>query len=227
MSRVQIREVRTADELVAFPALERLVWGADNEMVSVNVLVATIHEGGMALGAYDGDTLVGMVYGFATRAHHVLHSHYLAVHPEWRHEGLGAELKRQQRAWCVEHGFTMMRWTFDPLQVGNAHLNLVTLGAIGTAYHPNLYGTLGGINGDLPSDRLVVQWDLVERRPAFTDPISVPIPDATADDIAAGNVAALAARIAVRVALTERLSAGWVVTGVDRAARVYELGRAA
>lgn len=222
---LQVRVLRTADELSALPELERLVWGSDREMVSLNVLVATIHEGGMALGAYAGDVLVGMVYGFATREPNVLHSHYLAVHPDWRRIGLGAALKYQQRDWCLRNGYTVMRWTFDPLQFVNAHLNLVALGAIGIAYHPNFYGELGGINGSLPSDRMMVHWSLLPGRRPFAHEHRVPLPEVTAADVAAGNVTALGARMVLRRDLAAALDEGWFVTGIDLQQRHYLLER--
>ena len=57
------------------------------------MLVATISEGGMAIGAFDGDRLVGSVYGFATHQPEVLHSHYLAVDPDYRRERIGVGLE--------------------------------------------------------------------------------------------------------------------------------------
>src|SRR6185295_12080094 len=106
----------------------------------------------------------------------VLHSHYLAVDPDYRRSGLGVALKYQQRDWCLANGRTAMRWTFDPLQLGNAHLNLRSLGAVGVQYHANLYGPMGGINGGLPSDRLVVEWDLVGDRFSGTATVEVGVP---------------------------------------------------
>ena len=160
---IEFRELRTAAELAPMPVLESRVWG-DVDLVAVNLLVATISEGGMAIGAFDGDRLVGSVYGFATHQPHVLHSHYLAVDPDYRRTGLGVALKHRQREWCLANGRTAMRWTFDPLQLGNAHLNLRSLGAIGVQYHADLYGPMGGINGRMPSDRLVIEWQLVGER---------------------------------------------------------------
>ena len=110
-----------------------------------------------------------------------------------------------------------MRWTYDPLQLANAHLNLQALGAAGVAYHVNHYGTLGGINGDLPSDRVTVSWDLVTQgadRPAAT--LSIDVPPATADDIAASNQAALTARLAVRAELASFRYWGGPAYGLDR-----------
>ena len=222
---IDFRELRTAEELAQMPVLESRVWGTPNELVQVNMLVATISEGGMAIGAFDGDRLVGSVYGFATRQPDVLHSHYLAVDPDYRRTGLGIALKHQQREWCLANGHTTMRWTFDPLQLGNAHLNLRSLGAIGVRYHPNLYGPMGGINGGLPSDRLVVEWDLVGPRFAGADSIEVAVPAVSADEIAAAGAAALHARVGLRDAMLPLLDDGWRTTDVDRDARTYTFSR--
>ena len=206
------------------PALESRVWGG-SDLIAVNMLVATISEGGMAIGAFDGDRLVGSVYGFATHQPHVLHSHYLAVDPDYRRTGLGVALKHEQRAWCLANGRTAMRWTFDPLQLGNAHLNLRSLHAIGARYEPDYYGPMGGINGGLPSDRLVVEWDLVGRRFEGSESLQVDVPLVTADEIAGATPAALHARVALRDAMCPMFADGWKVTDVDRVGRTYTLSR--
>lgn len=222
---IEFRELRTAEELAPMPVLESRVWGTPDELVRVNMLVATISEGGMAIGAFDGDRLVGSVYGFATSQPDVLHSHYLAVDPDYRRTGLGVALKHQQREWCLANGHNAMRWTFDPLQLGNAHLNLRSLGAVGVQYHPNLYGPMGGINGGLPSDRMVVEWDLVGPRFEGTESITVAVPAVSADEIAAAGTSALHARIALREAVVPLLADGWRATDVDRWARTYTFSR--
>lgn len=221
---IEFRELRTAAELAPMPALEARVWG-EVTLVAVNLLVATIGEGGMAIGAFDGDRLVGSVYGFATHQPHVLHSHYLAVDPDYRRTGLGVALKQRQREWCLANGRTAMRWTFDPLQLGNAHLNLRSLDAFCVEYHANLYGPMGGINGTMPSDRLVVEWRLVEQRPVGTEAVDVAVPPVTPEEIATGAPAAQHARIGLRDALMPLLADGWLVTDVDRVGRSYTLSR--
>ncbi len=223
LSRLEFRDLVTADELAHLPPFEGRIWGGGGDRVSVNMLVATVGEGGVALGAFDSDEMVGAVYGFPTRDPHVLHSHYMAVDPRWRRNGLGVELKQRQRRWCLDRGITQMRWTYDPLQLGNAHLNLHVLGARGVAYHVDYYGHLGGINGSLPSDRVMVSWDL---RDAATEPnpeLAVEVPMATADDIADSNDAAVHARLTVRAELEPRMRLGWQLVDVDRHARQYLL----
>jgi len=218
----EFRVLRTADELAVLPPFEHRIWGGE-DAVSVNMLVAVVAEGGVAIGAFDGDEIVGSVFGFPTHDPSVLHSHYMAVHPAWRRRGMAVQLKQHQRTWCVERGITGMRWTYDPLQLANAHLNLVALGAVGVTYHENHYGTLGGINGDLPSDRLTVFWDLVPTAPPPAATLFVDVPPVTADDIAASNEAAMRARLTVRAELQGPMSEGWRVVGVDREARRYAL----
>jgi predicted GNAT superfamily acetyltransferase len=176
LDEVEFRTLATADELAEFPRFEARIWGSGLDLVSVNMLVATVSEGGVAIGAYAHDALVGMVYGFPTSEAGLLHSHYLAVEPAWRRSGLGVELKHRQRDWCLANGYTSMRWTYDPLQLANAHLNLRVLGGVGESYHVNHYGVLAGINGELPTDRVTVRWSFgpgASAKPAATLEVQV------------------------------------------------------
>lgn len=218
-----LRELVTADELALLPEFEQRVWGGTAEMVSVNVLVATISEGGVAIGAFDGERIVGAAYGFPTRDAHVLHSHYMAVDAEYRRRGLAVELKQRQRAWCRTNGYTHMRWTYDPLQVANAHLNLRVLGAVGVGYHENHYGSLGGINGSLPSDRITVLWDLGGDDLRTTPTRSVKVPALAPDAIATSSDSARQARLSVRADLQPLLADGWLLVDMDHESRSYGL----
>lgn len=222
---IELRVLRTADELAVMPPFERKIWGVVDEVVSVNMLVACLEEGGVAIGAFVGEQVVGTVFGFRTHEERVLHSHYMAVDPEYRRHGLGEQLKRRQAEWCVDNGVTAMRWTFDPLQLANAHLNLNRLGAIGVSYHVNHYGTMGGLNGGLPSDRLTVQWELTRPRPVFGEAHDIEVSPVTPEQITAGAPEAMHARVTLRDAMAPLLADGWKVTEVAREARVYTLSR--
>jgi predicted GNAT superfamily acetyltransferase len=90
-----------------------------------------------------------------------LHSHMNAVDAAARGRGIGVALKLRQRAVCLEHGVTEMRWTYDPLIRRNARMNLVRLGAEVVAFHPDFYGELrDAITGADRSDRFEVRWRL-------------------------------------------------------------------
>src|SRR6185312_13828056 len=119
------------------------------------------------IGAFDGDELVGFSFSIpGTRSgHSYLHSHMLAVRTTYRNSGLGRSLKLAQRDDGLSRGFELIEWTFDPLEIKNAYLNLCRLGAIARRYNVNKYGSSSSpLQGGLPTDRLVAEWWLRSRR---------------------------------------------------------------
>src|SRR5471032_3043810 len=129
-------------------------------------LLAT-HIGGQVLGAFDGKTMVGYAMSLpgVRNGHAYLHSHHLAVLPEWRDAGVGRRLKLAQRHDAIARGFELIEWTFDPLEIKNAYLNIEKLGAIVRRYNLNQYGISSSpLQGGLPTDRLVAEWWLKSKR---------------------------------------------------------------
>jgi predicted GNAT superfamily acetyltransferase len=97
----------------------------------------------------------------------------MGVDPAYQSAGVGYRLKLAQRAFAQEQGLDLVTWTYDPLESGNAHLNIYKLGAICRTYIRDYYGPLAdGLNRGLPSDRFQVEWwidslsPLGEREPA-------------------------------------------------------------
>ena len=66
--------------------------------------------------------------------HSYLHSQMLAVRSEYRNAGLGRQIKLFQREDALARGFELIEWTFDPLEIKNAYLNIERLGAIARRY---------------------------------------------------------------------------------------------
>jgi predicted GNAT superfamily acetyltransferase len=160
-----IREARDHRDIEACVDLQRTVWGlSDLEITGPIQLIATLQAGGLLLVAEEGEErLVGFSYSFPAvekgRPH--VHSDMLAVHPEARGRGLGARLKWAQREEVLRRGLHLVTWTFDPLQAGNARLNLRRLGAMATGLVRDLYGTTSStLHHDRPTDRLLVRWEL-------------------------------------------------------------------
>ncbi|HKR96878.1 MAG TPA: GNAT family N-acetyltransferase [Candidatus Angelobacter sp.] len=163
-----IRKCQGIDELNACVALQKEVWNfADVDLVPLRMFVVSQKIGGQVIGAFDGSDLVGFAFSIpGSRAGHAyLHSHMLAVRSAFRNHGLGRRLKLAQRDDAMEHGFDLMEWTFDPLEIKNAHLNLARLGAIARRYSINHYGySSSPLQGGLPTDRLVAEWWLKSKR---------------------------------------------------------------
>ena len=162
---VEIRELSTIDDMVGAEKIQLLVWGAETTPHPKEMLIPVQFEGGLLAGAFlPGGEMIGIIFQFPTRDPALAHSQMLAVIREWRGEGIGRRLKWYQRNWCLEHGITHVRWTVDPLRAANAELNIRRLGATSSIYLPNYYGPMQGIDAGVPTDRLLIEWQLTSLR---------------------------------------------------------------
>ena len=165
---VTIRELSAHNEMRACIDLQKRVWrGSDLDVVPPHIFVVAGRAGGLVLGAFERDNLVGFSLAFpAVRQGRVyLHSHMTAVEPELQGQGIGKKLKLAQREHSLARNFDLIEWTFDPLQPGNANFNIAHLGAIVREYLPNFYGnTTSALDAGLPTDRLVAEWWIREPR---------------------------------------------------------------
>jgi predicted GNAT superfamily acetyltransferase len=176
MHALNIRILETNEELSAVEELQRAVWpGSEIDVVPAHLMIAAVHNGGLTIGAFDDEKLVGFVFGFpgiestpdGPRPKHC--SHMAGVLREYRDRGLGFALKRAQWQMVRHQGLDHITWTYDLLLSRNAHLNISRLGAVCSTYRRSEYGEMrDGLNAGLPSDRFQVDWWLnthrVERR---------------------------------------------------------------
>jgi predicted GNAT superfamily acetyltransferase len=176
MADWSIRLLETSAEMEQVEELQRLVWpGSETDVVPAHLLVTLAHNGGLVLGAFVGEKLVGLAFGFpglyevpdGPRPKHC--SHQMGVHPDYRDSGIGFALKRAQWQMVRKQGLDRITWTYDPLLSRNAHLNIARLGAVCNTYLRDVYGQMrDGLNAGLSSDRFQVDWWVntkrVERR---------------------------------------------------------------
>jgi predicted GNAT superfamily acetyltransferase len=165
---VTVRKCEALEEMQACCALQKEVWNfSDAELVPVRMFVLATKIGGHVIGAFDGREMIGFAVAFPGMrgGHSYLHSHMLAVRQQYRNAGLGRRMKFFQREDALASGFDLMEWTFDPLEIKNAYLNIEKLGAIARRYNVNQYGiTSSPLQGGLPSDRLVAEWWMKSER---------------------------------------------------------------
>lgn len=170
--QVTIRKCEALEEMRSCFALQKEVWKfSDADLVPVRMFVVASKIGGHVIGAFDESDGKRELVGFALaipgmrNGHCYLHSHMLAVRQQYRNGGLGRRMKLYQREDALARGFELMEWTFDPLEIKNAYLNIEKLGAITRRYNVNQYGiTSSPLQGGLPSDRLVAEWWMKSRR---------------------------------------------------------------
>jgi predicted GNAT superfamily acetyltransferase len=169
---VTIRKCEALREMQACFALQKEVWKfSDAELIPVRIFVVAAKIGGQVIGAFAGTDDKKELIGFALaipgmrNGHSYLHSQMLAVRQQYRNGGLGRRMKLYQREDALARGFELMEWTFDPLEIKNAYLNIEKLGAITRRYSVDQYGlTSSPLQGGLPSDRLVAEWWMKSKR---------------------------------------------------------------
>ena len=226
ISAVTIQSIDDVAKMRAVEEIQKEVWGIpDIEVVPLTQLVAAKEAGGTLIGAYDGDVLVGFVYGFPSfeygQAAH--HSHMLAVKTAYRNLDLGRKLKLAQREHVMAQGIAVMTWTFDPLQSLNAHFNFRKLGVVADRYLRDFYGAeAASFLHQTGTDRLWVSWWLtsdhvkgtIDGEPtSLQGDISIEIPG---DINSVPQQTALEWREKTRREFTEALRAGYKVVGFTR-----------
>lgn len=176
MGEIAIRPVTSLDEMYQVEEVQRVLWAGDEAMiVHTHMLLTIARNGGLVLGAFDGDKVVGFLIGFLgadegderrpvmTRLKHV--SKRMGVLPEYQDLGLGYRMKLAQRDFAIKQGVRLITWTFDPLRSRNAYFNTHKLGAVVERYLRDYYGRLEDAqNVGLPTDRLLAEWWITSRR---------------------------------------------------------------
>jgi len=255
---IVIRNCAGFDELEACVQLQVETWGYDpTDVIPRKAFLVWQKVGGQVIGAFDTEiagasaeggpeSLVGFVLslpGVKTgkgEPRPYLHSHMLAVKQGYRNRGLGMQLKLEQRREALGRGIRHMEWTFDPLEIKNAFLNIHKLGAIVRNYHVDFYGVSSSrLQGGLPTDRLLAEWHLdsprvraiLEGRPAVAQIIEerIPVPASIYEwkDTEAGRERALAVQLENRRKFQQAFSQGLAVLGFVRDAEgngIFELG---
>jgi len=165
---VTIRKCETLEEMQTCFALQKEVWKfTDADLIPVRMFVVASKIGGQVIGAFAENDLIGFALAIPgmRNGHCYLHSHMLAVRQPYRNRGLGRSMKFYQREDALARGFELIEWTFDPLEIKNAYLNIEKLGAIARRYNVDQYGiTSSPLQGGLPSDRLVAEWWIKSKR---------------------------------------------------------------
>ena len=226
---IVVRKCETPQEFHACVDLQREVWKEDPlEIEPATMFVVAANTGDQVLGAFDGPKLVAYVLA-VVGLHHVtpyIHSHHAAVHADYRDRGIGRALKLFQREEALSRGIRLIEWTFDPLELRNAHFNLNRLGAICRQYRPNLYGiTSSPLHRGIPTDRLIAQWWLDSHRvlaaargeklaPAGDAASAVEVPLALRRGEPVDSQRAVAAQAAAREAFNKWFDHGYAVVAV-------------
>ena len=161
----------TADDFGALAQLQSDVWGVDNQMPASLFRIAQ-SIGGVALGAYNNDQLVGFILSLPAvwQGKQAQWSCRLAVQKEHRNQGIGGQLKAAQKEALCDMNIASLLWSFNPYDTKNAHLNLNKLGARIVGFESDMYPVS-------PGERAIVDWQLntpTKLTPSATQTIAIP-----------------------------------------------------
>jgi predicted GNAT superfamily acetyltransferase len=159
---IQIRSLHSIEELEQVRNLESKIWGA-HDSVPTHQTITAVKNGGLVLGAYNCEQLVGFQYsfpGFDGNSSYLC-SHILGIDQDFRNQKIAEKLKLAQRAEALKLGYSLITWTYDPLESINGYLNIAKLGGVCSTYVENCYGEMEDLlNGGLASDRFLVEWHI-------------------------------------------------------------------
>jgi predicted GNAT superfamily acetyltransferase len=224
---IEIRHCHTLAHFDQCVELERTIWGEQITVPSAIFVVAQ-HTGGHILGAFDSNQLVGFTLALAGNRGGMpfLHSHMTGVLPGYQDRSIGRRLKLFQRDVALKQNISLIEWTFDPLELRNAHFNFARLGAVARRFIPNCYGiTDSGLHASLPTDRFIAEWWLDSPRvqnilagkevPVTTGTRIISLPSAIGEIKSTDRAAAETIQTRLRTEFQQSFREGFVVTGVE------------
>ncbi|MCG3215207.1 MAG: GNAT family N-acetyltransferase [Candidatus Heimdallarchaeota archaeon] len=163
--RIEFRELASFDDFDRVEEIQQDAWNMpDRELVPKILHQATQNSGGVVIGAFKGDKMIGYCWGWVGKKDPYgvfIYSHQNAVRKQFQNEGIGFQLKAEQRKWALKHNYECINWTFDPLQSKNCYLNLHKLGVTCNTHYENYWGEmLDDLNRGIDTDRFYCNWFL-------------------------------------------------------------------
>src|ERR1700704_162992 len=111
LPRIVYRDLATLEEFATVVDLERDIWGPGyDEVVPVPILAVTVMRGGILIGAFADDRMIGFVYSLPGIKHGrpTQWSHMAGVLDAFRGAGVGYQLKILQRERALAMGLELI-----------------------------------------------------------------------------------------------------------------------
>lgn len=123
------------------------------------LMLTSVLNGGLVLGAFAGDDLAGFSYAFPGYGQGELYlfSSGLMVRPRYESSGIGRTLKLAQRDHALASGYRLIRWTTGSLASKPLRLYLRRLGAVLVGISADLFAPF---RPNSVADEVSIEWDL-------------------------------------------------------------------
>ena len=151
--------------------LQRTLWNsAEDELYPADIHSIEFHMA-TSLVAKREEKIIGFLFGFyrfggvdlpepmkqRTRGEFRVESQLLGTLNEYRNHGIAFHLKKTQAELALLNGVNIVNWTVDPLQFGNAVLNLGKLKATAFTFYRQYYDFNNMLNR-VSASRLGITW---------------------------------------------------------------------
>ncbi len=164
-------------DAAAIRSLQQTIWDCEEDYLYPVDIHSTDFRASTSLVARTDQQIAGFAFGFYSfggpplppqwhdrfRTDLRMESQLLGVHPRCRGGGIGFHLKRLQAEAALREGIDLVHWTVDPLQLANAMLNLVHLGAVALHFYPN-YHPFRNVLNQVAASRLQITWLITTNR---------------------------------------------------------------
>ncbi|MHA1953696.1 MAG: GNAT family N-acetyltransferase [Candidatus Heimdallarchaeaceae archaeon] len=163
MINLEYKEMLDFSEYDILEDIQEDAWGMPaRELVPKRLMYATLKSGGVVIGAYKNNEIIGYCWGWVGNKDPYglfIYSHHNAVLKKYQNQGIGLQLKLAQRDWAIKHNYHLINWTFDPLQSKNCYLNLHKLGVECSTYKRDYWGDMVDVlNKGIDTDRFYSNW---------------------------------------------------------------------
>lgn len=168
MIHTKIKVIDTYNELRKIATIRSEIWPNDGAVALDHMKFISQH-GGIVLGAYLQENLVGYVYSFPgykqNQVYLILQN--ICILPSYQQQKIGEALMKRLKEEAKLLGYQEMVWTFEPLESVNAYVYLHKMGATSSVYIRNCYEN---DQDNMPIDRFFTRWHIAQsyEPPSYT-----------------------------------------------------------
>lgn len=161
VKNVQIRRIRTSDEIEQCINLQGEIWGLDHlgriSPITLQALVADHPKLGFVFGAFINEKMIAILIVLASLEPKTVYAHMLGILEQYRDIHIGSLMLKHLFGILRNIGIRRILWTYEPLEGRNANNYLNKSGARIIHYFSNYYHVTDVMSAGMPIDRFLTE----------------------------------------------------------------------
>jgi predicted GNAT superfamily acetyltransferase len=169
LDKVYVKEIDNKEDFKECEKIQKeLPQLGEVGVVPAYLLELTTSHGGLTLGLYMNERIVGFSFSVAAYTKdkgYYLFSDSMGFYKNYQRKSLGFLLKQVQYQVAKEKGAKRIYWTYDPLLGPNANINIRKVGGMVHQYELDRYSLVNTSSGIcIPADRFLLDWSIQTKR---------------------------------------------------------------